>query len=235
MTRAPGYLVGPPIWRAGQSARRMANLKTMKREPAWPGPARVRPGEGAAVHVQQRLVPVVGGTVLELLLRLGDAPVPDRRYPADLAWVDRNDGHVRLMFGQRRLSGDKLRSLVIVTMTCEAAERFLSTCLDFGPALQKYLHDSRTDSAELIALSDEPEQTVVLVANIVALAHSSNEATLDFYHASARAMHEAISQKADRIGVEPVVRVMLSGALLDAILTKCRAVTSGTKRLEVQS
>jgi len=189
------------------------------KQPAWPGVAKVRAGEGAIVHVSRRLVPKTNGdTFVELGLRLDEAPVPERRYPADFAWVDIAEGLVRIMFGQRRISGKSLRSLVIVAMTEETARNFLSTCKDFTPKLRTYLERTSIPESTLDVQPEEPDQTVVLMANIVAIAHSGNEACIDFYHASARSLHDAISRSVNQLGVEPLVRIFLTGSLLAGTL-----------------
>ena len=59
----------------------------------------------------------------------------------------------------------------------------------------------------------------MVVANIVAAAHSRREAVLDFYNLSARSKADlALGRQQNRVAIEPVVRVHLRSALMGTIL-----------------
>ena len=74
-----------------------------------------REGEGSLVPVQMQLIERPGlPTVTQFGLNLSTAPVPNRKYVADIFDVHVDRGMAYLLFGQRKLDGNKLRSLIVV-------------------------------------------------------------------------------------------------------------------------
>jgi len=59
----------------------------------------------------------------------------------------------------------------------------------------------------------------------MATARSGREATVDFYHACASAMH-ALSYR-NGLGIDPILRVHLTTGLLAALLDQAAAVAAG--------
>ncbi len=80
----------------------------------------------------------------------------------------------------------------------------------------------------------EPDQTVALAANMIAMAQSGTEACLDFYYASAFAMASMVN--GGKLAVDPVVRVTLSAAYTLGIVAKMRELAAKQEaEKEVQS
>ena len=78
-----------------------------------PFQAHIREGEGVIIQSNRRLTPQPNGSVtMELGLDMSKAPVPERRYAADIASVIYRDGNVYIMFRQKKLVGNGLRSMV---------------------------------------------------------------------------------------------------------------------------
>jgi hypothetical protein len=184
-----------------------------------------RQGEGAVVELSRRQVTHPDGTTsLELNMDLALAPVPEKRYVADVASITYADDVLQILFGQKKIGqSDELRSLIVVQMTSTAARQFLKTLTTWEPGARKWaeLNDIH---AELTEVEKEPPQTVTLFANIVGLAFAGREACMDFYHASPFALHYVQQNK--KMSVEPVVRVMLGTGLALALVDKIRDVSA---------
>lgn len=180
----------------------------------------IRAGDGVAIEVVRRAAPRPDGTTsLEIGLDLSDAPVPDRRYLADVASVQVVDDCLHLLFGQRMIGGSALRSLLILVLTPEGARNFLKTCTDFGPKLHTYLDRISAAEMPLAQIDEEPEQTVMMQVSLIAAAHVERDACMDFYHASPSALRAVIQHRdANVIGIDPVVRIHLSTRLLAAVV-----------------
>lgn len=175
-----------------------------------------RPGE-VTVPIDRKIRPQPDGTsVHEVGIDLSQVPIPDRRYVANAAGVLFDGTQVQLMFAQRKLVGPALRSLIVVTMSTDAIHRFLDTCKAFIPENIHFMKKYEIARLPLLDLQEEPEQTVAMPANIVAVARSGRESTVDFYHAPAASFHAL--QKRDFLGIEAVVRVDIPVGLLASLL-----------------
>ncbi len=182
--------------------------------------ALIRAGDGVAIEIVRKSAPRPDGTTaLEIGLDLSEAPVPDRRYLADIAAVKAVDDSLQLLFGQRTIGGKTLRSLVVLVLTPEGVRNFLKTCTEFSPKLHAYLDRIAAAKAELSTIEEEPEQTVAMPVSIIAAAHVERDACIDFYHASPSAIRSVLHHgDANVIGIDPVVRIQLSTRLLAAVV-----------------
>ena len=184
-----------------------------------------RQGEGAVVELSRRQVAHPDGTSsLELNMDLALAPVPEKRYVADVASIIYATDVLQLLFGQKRIGrSDTLRSLIVVQMTSTAAGQFLRTLTTWEPGARKWI-ELNDIHAELSEIENEPEQTVTLFANIVGMAFAGREACIDFYHASPFSLHYVQQNK--KMSIESVVRVMLGTGLAIALVDKIREVSA---------
>ena len=175
-----------------------------------------RPGEGIGIDVIRQIVPQADGGSIQLAgFDLRSAPVPDRRYTADLAGMLYKNETVKFIFAQETISqiAGTLRSMLIVHMAATAARQFLRSFIDMdSPNLDDLVKISGIEPEPLFKVEVEPEQTIALAANMVAVAIGDREVCLDFYHASAFAI--ANLSTASKIPVDPVVRVDLRTSLL---------------------
>ena len=113
---------------------------------------RIRDGEGVLVATTRRMVPRPDGTTsFEMSVDMGEAPVPERRYVADIASVNYRDGTIYLVFGQRKLVGSRLRTMVVLTMSSLGVLNFLKACESIAPeVLKKFV--SRISCSSLMTL-----------------------------------------------------------------------------------
>ena len=184
-----------------------------------------RIGEGPLIDVHlQQSVRADGQTTSSLGIDLSGAPVPDRRYVADVVSVIPGRDVIKLLFGQEKVSSG-LRSLVVIHMAQFAVGAFVSAILDMkNPTVAEVMKISNIDAKLLSSISDEPEQTVAMTASVAAAAVSGQEACVDFYQISPFARLNVMASK--KISVDPVVRVELSTSLLVALVEKLKEISS---------
>jgi hypothetical protein len=179
-----------------------------------------RVGEGAQLDVVHRSLVKADGTTSAMLgINLAQAPVPERRYVAEVGGISYSNEAVRIMFGQIKLGTDALRSLLVIHMGPIAVRQFLASVKEMqNPSLDEIANREGVHSEDLRQVVNEPEQTVAFAANIIAAAVSGREACLDFYQASSFSMATAV--RSNSLAVDPVVRVDLRTSLLVAIIAE---------------
>jgi hypothetical protein len=175
-----------------------------------------REGEGYVVESQRRTIPLPNGTQsVQVELEMSRAPVPDRRYQVDVCAIQYRKGIVELMLGQKTISGQSLRSLIVIHLSSMGVLLYLRSCEKMRAGFKTFI-ETHGLADELEAIAEEPQQTVSLTANVVLAAYSGREACLDFYFASPYMMSRL--SKNEEFAVEPVVRVTLSAGLMWAML-----------------
>jgi len=193
---------------------------------------RLRDGEGVVVTTTRRMIPRPDGTTsFEMSADMGDAPVPERRYVADIACVSYRDGTIYLVFGQRKLVGNRLRTMVVLTMSSLGVLNFLKACEGIAPAvLTKFL------APDLVLKPDdfeeEPSQVVDLAANIIVAGFSGREACFDFYFVSPYVLGQLA--QGGKLAVDPVVRVILQSGLASAIVQSLQALKEQFPQDEIE-
>lgn len=173
-----------------------------------------RPNEGVAIDIIRH--PIIGGArSQQISMDMSSARVPDRRYPADIADVLVSDDMVRLLFGQKKLTGTGLLSVLVIHTSFWGARQFMNSMGEAANIGLRYMEEHHVPTAQLYQVKEEPNQTVPLAANIIAAAFAGRDACMDFYHASAfsiRGLGLGAGLYAD-----PVVRITLTTPLLLAI------------------
>jgi hypothetical protein len=195
----------------------------MNRAPAKPGQVEHRPLPGASanmISVSRRIVPNPDGTSgMEVSVNLDGAAAPDRRYTAEFAYVDIDADFVRILFGQRRMNdSSRPRSIVIVKMSPESVNRLLAGTEEFLRRAGGFLDRNKIGRQALQNPTGEPDQAVMLTANLFAIAQVSRECCFDFYHASAWELRATV--KVQEIAVDPIVRVDAPTSLVIPILER---------------
>lgn len=182
------------------------------------------------VPVTRRALPQPdGSTKITAQVEMGSAPVPDRRYVADVAAVAVAPAgqFVTIMFGQSRIGSKALRSLVLIRLFPEPVHRFFEGSAEFITRLRNTLSKNKLDEQSVEPTLEEPEQTVSLSANVVATAYAGHEAVLDFYHLSPMVLRRLALQDEPRVPLDPVVRIDISIALLAGVVTALEAAQPG--------
>ena len=187
-----------------------------------------RQGEGIIVETSRKMVPLPNGaSSFEISLDLGNAPVPERKYVADIASAKYEDGTLALLFGQKSIgaANSHLRTLVVISVSSLGALMFLRSVASIKPQLDSLRDKPGYAPVSLPPIDAEPAapQTVALAANLMVVAFSGRESVIDFYHASAFVMSQI--QKGGKFAVDPVVRVFLPTSLLFSVIAKIEGFT----------
>jgi hypothetical protein len=184
----------------------------------------MREGEGVALDVRVKHdVGVSGQSVALMEVDARNAPVPDRRYVADMYAVGTEGRSIRLMFGQRRLNSTELRTLLIIQMSPIAVRQFLETIEHVkNPTFQEILQTVGATPEPPGVVDREPDQTVALSANMLLTAMSGDEATIDFYKASPFSLH--VAPQRGKLSLDPVVRVDLRSDVAVGAICELRRV-----------
>ena len=152
---------------------------------------------------------------------ISSAPVPPRRYAAELADVRLLNGDTRFLFGQSYLDDTSLESVVSVRMNPIATTQLLRSIEEMqNPGLATIAEQVGIKASPLTATFAKPQHMANMVANLAAIAVSGYETCIDFYHASAFAYKNAA--RTEQLEVEPVVRVDLQTAIFLSIVQRMR-------------
>lgn len=177
--------------------------------------------EGHAVSILQHGDAAKG----EFGLDIAKAPVPQRRYAADECSVVFDGREARLIFAQRCLIGGEFDSALVVRFNPLAITQFahsMDTMND--PNLDTIVGLLAYPAEELSVFTVKPLHMANVFANLVAVAIASHETCLDFYHASAFAIHKSASHTT--LEVEPVVRVDMRTTLFAAMMRKIQEIAT---------
>lgn len=167
--------------------------------------------------VQRRMVPSTDGTsAVELTINLEEAPVPERRYYGELGSATRQGEKVRLVFGQQKLGVQELRSAVVILLSSDAVQHFLKTIDTFQPNINAFVARNEITPEPLVNLLSEPDQTIVVAGNFLAMAFHGREACIDVYQISAWAIRAVAATNS--IAIDPIVRIDTSTALMKSVI-----------------
>jgi hypothetical protein len=182
----------------------------------------VREGEGVALDVRVKHdVGVSGQSVALMEVDFRNAPVPDRRYVADMYSVADERRSIQLMFGQWRIKSEVLRTLLIIQMSPIAVKQFLVMIDQVkNPSFPEIVQALGSAAVPPSVVDQEPDQTVELSANMLLTAMSGDEATIDFYKASPFSLHAATQR--GKLSLDPVVRVDLRSDLALGAINELR-------------
>jgi|ERR1035437_221130 hypothetical protein len=196
-----------------------------------------RQGEGIIVETSRKIVPLPNGaSSFEISLDLGSAPVPERKYVADVASVKYEDGVLHVLFGQKSIgtANSHLRTLIVISMSSLGALMFLRSLNLIRPQLDSLRDKPGYAPVSLPPINAEPAapQTVALAANLMVVAFSGRESVIDFYHASAFVMSQV--QRGGKFAVDPVVRVFLPTGLLFSVIANIEAFKADFPQDEIE-
>lgn len=179
-------------------------------------------GVGSGLKRSVEMLPN-GQTVMSLSLDFTTAPVPDRKYVADVAWVVQATDSIKLLFGQNKVSSG-LRSLLVINISPESAKVFINAIdLVQKPSFREIAELTQLAIPQLIEITEEPEQTIAFKANIISGSVSGHDACIDFYYISPISMRNLATM--DKAGIDAVVRVDIQVNLFVAFIEQLKVVS----------
>lgn len=172
----------------------------------------------AAPFTRQTVARPDGVTAVQLSIDITDLPAPNRSYSADAATVSFNGTDAIHFLFQQHTIGRKPRSMVAVKMYSDAVRRFYESCQSIRPTLEGFIERNKVAVPPLSPSTDEPAQSVSLVATLAQVSFAGFEAEVSFFHLSPYAVHMATRRDQTQVPVEPVVQVDLSTSMLVSVL-----------------
>ena len=182
-----------------------------------------RPNEGSVLDIKVDTLPTVSGhTITQFGADLSKAPVPDRKFTADVCSVLFGEYTVRLVFGQERIDGKGLRSAIVIQMSRASASnivRMFDAMKD--PSVDEIARLNKIAIEQLSTGLDEPPQALTVSANMSIIAISGHDACIDFYEASPFSLGVAI--RSQKLALDPVVRIDLRASLVFGLMAAMRS------------
>lgn len=162
---------------------------------------------------------VLSSDTVRFGLDLSSAPVPQRRYAADICTVTFANNEAKLIFAQCCILGLALDSALVIRMSSHAIVMFAESLRGIrNPSVEELAQRLNIAPESLTSITSKPAQTANMVANICSVAVSGHEACLDFYHASAFASKKAETTNA--LEVEAIVRVDMRTSLFLPLISR---------------
>lgn len=184
--------------------------------------------EGFTISVETKQVSLADGTSGTTFgFNLAEAEIPEKHYHARACGAEFSHQEVNLLFAQPqrgRTSGQKIRTLLVVSMPAMAITTMLNSLSRLQPSLDDIVIRANIQPESTIALEEEANQTIELDANIAAMAFSGNEACLDFYESSPFSFAQV--KTTGTLGLIPVVRINTRTSLVVGLLDRLRELQS---------
>jgi hypothetical protein len=115
------------------------------------------------------------------------------------------------VFGQKKICGEELRSIIVINSTRKSLKEFVHSISNINPTLKDIAKTLNIEIDGTNKAITEPDQALSLTANIISIATSDYNTTLDFYNISPTSMKSAGSS--GKVGIDPIVRVELSTSI----------------------
>jgi hypothetical protein len=156
---------------------------------------------------------------LALRVEYDKAEVPARAYYADYSDVIQGRSGISLIFGKLRPGTSVLRNKVEIVFP---EDFFIRQLWKNSRALHKKMDEELKDSRlEPITDLTDTETVQAFRANNVMMLGTKDDGVLDFYYIAPTEIHYAYVKKKTDIALDPVIRIVLSGALLLEFMERC--------------
>ncbi len=156
---------------------------------------------------------------LTLRVEYDKAEVPARAYYADYCDVVQGRSGISLVFGKLKPGTSVLRNKVEVVFP---EELFIRQFWKNSRELHtKMGQDFSSRQLEPIADLKDTDTVQAFRANNVMMLGTKDDGVLDFYYIAPTEIHYAYSKKRTDIALDPVIRIVLSGAVLFELLELC--------------
>jgi hypothetical protein len=172
-----------------------------------------------------------GQGLCEFMVDYRQAAVPERFYYADYCDVQRARSGFGLLFGKLVVGTSKLRTKIEIDFPQEMfVKQLWPSTKDFYKAVQTIAQKMHFPT---VADVEDTDKVQTFRANNVFMGAWGEEAVVDFYYISPREMHYARLQQRVDAGLEPVIRVLMSTALMFEFLEKCRHHVESLSEIQV--
>lgn len=160
--------------------------------------------------------------ILELRVEYDKAEAPSRAYYADYCNVIAGRGSISLIFGKLKPGTDVLRNKVEISFPEDLFIRQIWR----GTS---HLHDRACEEAKarpIAAIQNlvDTDVSQSFRSNNVFIMGMGEEGLLDFYYIAPSEVHFALVNKKPEIILDPVIRIIVGGALLSEFFEHCEIV-----------
>jgi hypothetical protein len=160
----------------------------------------------------------------EIGIDFSKADVPDRSYYADHCEVQRARAGISLLFGKLAPKCDHLRTQVDIIFPDDLfVKQLWGSTRDMHQQLESSVFKGRLDHVGEVASTDKVQ---TFRANNVFIGIWTDEVVADFYYLSPRDLHYVRTGAQAEVGLEPVLRIVMSSGLLLEFFDKCRILVS---------
>jgi hypothetical protein len=168
-------------------------------------------------------------TMAELGVDYSKADVPERAYYADYVDVQRGRSGITLLFGKLIPRTTHLRTQVEVIFP---DDMFLRQLWGTTREVHKVLIEHRPPwRIEPVDQASETDKVQTFRSNNVFIGTWGDEAVADFYYLSPRDFYLVKQGGMTRVGLEPVIRVVLYPGLLLEFFEKCKKLVPALEAL----
>jgi hypothetical protein len=161
-------------------------------------------------------------TMIALGVAYDQAPVPEHYYVADYYQVIANDFAVLLIFGKLdHPQLDRLRNKIEIYFPVENFVRQLwKSSRDYQKGLEKYVSDNKAKPVSQSNVSAQTDKVQTLQANNALIVQATGDCIIDFFYISPKDLWLK-PQKSEPIGMEALVRVMVTASVMLGFLQEC--------------
>jgi hypothetical protein len=192
-----------------------------RRENVAKGGLLSRPGEGVLIDLAMQATREIAGGVgiATYTADISAAPVPHRRYSADIWSLAYSRATVRVLFGQEMHASEALRTLLVIKMNPAAAKQFVDL-VDAVPSFGVMAGPHVITPEAATDIKTEPADTVAFAANFCVAAVAGREGCVDFYHASA--FSKGAVAQTQKLAIDAIVRVDLRTSMMVGLVNGMR-------------
>lgn len=158
-------------------------------------------------------------STVEIAVDYRNVDVPNRAYFADYCDVQRGRVGYSLVFGKLEPGGAAIRTKIEVTFP---REMFLRILWGTSRGIHAILEKLPLQKLEPVNANLNTDKVQTFRANNLFMGLWGEDAVLDFYYMSPKAMGELNLQPNVQVELEPIIRVAMDTALLYEFLEKCR-------------
>lgn len=165
-----------------------------------------------------------GQATVELAVDYRCADIPDRAYFADYCDVQKGRVGYSLLFGKLEIEGTALRTKIEITFP---KEMFLRLLWGTSRGIHEILGKLPLQKLEPIKPNLNTDKVQTFRANNLFMGIWGEDAVLDFYYMSPKAIGELNLGSKIEAELDPVIRVAMDTALLYEFLERCRPFAEG--------
>jgi hypothetical protein len=192
-----------------------------------------RIGEGQPVQLH-RITKTSDNKTVSFGADFSTAPVPTRRYAADVCDIKVHRNDVIMVFGQESGFEGDLDSVLQLRMNPTCVKDFVESLKVMGAStFGENIDNLNTGAEPLTEIKVKPVRFAKAQVSYVSVAMSGFDTCMDFYSASPFAMVHM--QNSGQLFVEPIARVDIHTALFVSFVAKLREVVKDLPQLKEES